>query len=116
MAISQDTMGRKAPPMHQPLTMAIVGFWKYFSRRHCHSQFNRRTLICTLRGSFFMSRKYSLMSIPAEKAVPSPVSTITPQRSSASTSSGLGRFNAQWVVDKFTTAQWVSVQVEYRPF
>jgi aldehyde dehydrogenase (NAD+) len=30
--------------------------------------------------------------------------------------SGLGRFNAQWVVDKFTTAQWVSVQVEYRPF
>jgi aldehyde dehydrogenase (NAD+) len=31
-------------------------------------------------------------------------------------SSGLGRFNAQWVVDKFTTAQWVSVQVEYRPF
>ena len=31
-------------------------------------------------------------------------------------SSGLGRFNAQWVVDKFTTAQWVSIQVEYRPF
>jgi aldehyde dehydrogenase (NAD+) len=30
--------------------------------------------------------------------------------------SGLGRFNAQWVVDKFTTAQWVSVQAEYRPF
>ncbi len=30
--------------------------------------------------------------------------------------SGLGRFNAQWVVDKFTTAQWISVQSEYRPF
>jgi aldehyde dehydrogenase (NAD+) len=30
--------------------------------------------------------------------------------------SGLGRFNAQWVVDKFTTSQWISVQVAYRPF
>jgi len=28
--------------------------------------------------------------------------------------SGVGRFNAQWVVDKFTTEQWVSVQVEKR--
>ena len=28
--------------------------------------------------------------------------------------SGLGRFNAQWVVDKFTTEQWVSVQTSYR--
>ena len=28
--------------------------------------------------------------------------------------SGVGRFNAQWVVDKFTTEQWVSVQAEYR--
>ncbi|TCX51683.1 aldehyde dehydrogenase family protein [Dehalobacter sp. 14DCB1] len=29
-------------------------------------------------------------------------------------SSGVGRFNAQWVVDKFTTEQWVSVQLKYR--
>lgn len=28
--------------------------------------------------------------------------------------SGVGRFNAQWVVNKFTTEQWVSVQVEKR--
>jgi len=28
--------------------------------------------------------------------------------------SGIGRFNAQWVVDKFTTQKWVSVQTEYR--
>ncbi|MCL2780606.1 MAG: aldehyde dehydrogenase family protein, partial [Actinomycetia bacterium] len=28
--------------------------------------------------------------------------------------SGLGRFNAQWVVDKFTTEQWVSVQEQPR--
>lgn len=28
--------------------------------------------------------------------------------------SGVGRFNAQWVVDKFTTEKWVSVQREYR--
>ena len=28
--------------------------------------------------------------------------------------SGVGRFNAQWVVDKFTTEQWVSVQTEKR--
>ncbi|MCL2463953.1 MAG: aldehyde dehydrogenase family protein, partial [Micrococcales bacterium] len=28
--------------------------------------------------------------------------------------SGLGRFNAQWVVEKFTTQQWVSVQADYR--
>ncbi|MDR1188191.1 MAG: aldehyde dehydrogenase family protein [Bifidobacteriaceae bacterium] len=28
--------------------------------------------------------------------------------------SGVGRFNAQWVVDKFTRDRWVSVQREYR--
>ena len=28
--------------------------------------------------------------------------------------SGVGRFNAQWVVDKFTTEQWVSVQAQPR--
>jgi aldehyde dehydrogenase (NAD+) len=28
--------------------------------------------------------------------------------------SGVGRFNAQWVVNKFTTEQWVSVQTQYR--
>lgn len=28
--------------------------------------------------------------------------------------SGVGRFNAQWVVDKFTTEKWISVQKEYR--
>lgn len=28
--------------------------------------------------------------------------------------SGVGRFNAQWVVDKFTTQQWISVQTDYR--
>jgi aldehyde dehydrogenase (NAD+) len=28
--------------------------------------------------------------------------------------SGIGRFNAQWVVDKFTVDQWVSVQREHR--
>jgi aldehyde dehydrogenase (NAD+) len=30
--------------------------------------------------------------------------------------SGLGRFNAQWVVDKFTTEQWVSVQYKNREY
>jgi aldehyde dehydrogenase (NAD+) len=28
--------------------------------------------------------------------------------------SGIGRFNAQWVVDKFTTDHWISVQREHR--
>jgi aldehyde dehydrogenase (NAD+) len=28
--------------------------------------------------------------------------------------SGLGRFNARWVVDKFTTDRWISVQTAYR--
>lgn len=28
--------------------------------------------------------------------------------------SGVGRFNAEWVLDKFTTQQWVSVQYQYR--
>jgi aldehyde dehydrogenase (NAD+) len=28
--------------------------------------------------------------------------------------SGVGRFNAQWVVDKFTTDKWISVQREHR--
>jgi len=28
--------------------------------------------------------------------------------------SGLGRFNAQWVVDKFTTERWISVQTAHR--
>ncbi len=30
--------------------------------------------------------------------------------------SGLGRFNADWVVRKFTTEKWVSVQREFRNF
>jgi len=30
--------------------------------------------------------------------------------------SGLGRFNGQWVVDKFTTEKWISVQTERRIF
>jgi aldehyde dehydrogenase (NAD+) len=28
--------------------------------------------------------------------------------------SGVGRFNAQWVIDKFTTDRWISVQTKYR--
>jgi aldehyde dehydrogenase (NAD+) len=28
--------------------------------------------------------------------------------------SGIGRFNAQWVVDKFTVDHWISVQREHR--
>jgi aldehyde dehydrogenase (NAD+) len=28
--------------------------------------------------------------------------------------SGIGRFNSQWVIDKFTTDRWISVQTEYR--
>ena len=30
--------------------------------------------------------------------------------------SGIGRFNGRWVVDKFTTEKWVSVQTGYRDF
>jgi aldehyde dehydrogenase (NAD+) len=30
--------------------------------------------------------------------------------------SGVGRFNGEWVLQKFTTEQWISVQREYRPF
>ncbi|NLM47053.1 MAG: aldehyde dehydrogenase family protein [Firmicutes bacterium] len=30
--------------------------------------------------------------------------------------SGVGRFNDQWVVDKFTTEKWISVQTNYRAF
>jgi aldehyde dehydrogenase (NAD+) len=30
--------------------------------------------------------------------------------------SGVGRFNSQWVADKFTIERWISVQEEYRPF
>jgi hypothetical protein len=50
MARSQDTTGRKAPPKQQPFTIAIVGFSKYLSRRHCHSQLSRRTFMFTMRG------------------------------------------------------------------
>jgi hypothetical protein len=28
----------------------------------------------------------------------------------------VGRFNDQWVVDKFTTEKWLSVQSSYRAF
>ena len=28
--------------------------------------------------------------------------------------SGIGRFNARWALDKFTTQKWISVQTEYR--
>lgn len=30
--------------------------------------------------------------------------------------SGVGRFNGEWVIDKFTTDKWISVQHEYRQF
>ncbi|MFG6120557.1 aldehyde dehydrogenase family protein [Thalassobacillus sp. B23F22_16] len=30
--------------------------------------------------------------------------------------SGVGRFNGQWAIDKFTTEKWISVQNEYRQF
>ncbi|SEA87400.1 aldehyde dehydrogenase (NAD+) [Thalassobacillus cyri] len=30
--------------------------------------------------------------------------------------SGVGRFNGQWAIDKFTTEKWISVQNEYREF
>ncbi len=30
--------------------------------------------------------------------------------------SGIGRFNSQWVADKFTVERWISVQEDYRPF
>ena len=28
--------------------------------------------------------------------------------------SGVGRFNARWAMEKFTTQKWISVQTEYR--
>ncbi|RSL34166.1 aldehyde dehydrogenase family protein [Salibacterium salarium] len=30
--------------------------------------------------------------------------------------SGIGRFNGEWILEEFTTVQWVSVQAEDRPF
>ncbi|GAA0592686.1 hypothetical protein GCM10009001_05960 [Virgibacillus siamensis] len=30
--------------------------------------------------------------------------------------SGLGRFNRDWILDEFTTVQWVSVQHERRDY
>jgi aldehyde dehydrogenase (NAD+) len=30
--------------------------------------------------------------------------------------SGLGRFNGDWVLEEFTTDQWVSLQVEPRQY
>lgn len=30
--------------------------------------------------------------------------------------SGVGRFNGEWVIDKFTTDKWISVQHQYREF
>jgi hypothetical protein len=73
-----------APPKHQPLTMAIVGFAKLRNRRHCQNAASRRTLRWTCSGALSTSRKYSLRSMPAENASPAPVSTTTPHASSAS--------------------------------
>ena len=36
IARSQATSGVKAPPKHQPLTIAIVGFAYVRRSRHCH--------------------------------------------------------------------------------
>ncbi|NAP00715.1 aldehyde dehydrogenase family protein, partial [Halomonas sp. MG34] len=30
--------------------------------------------------------------------------------------SGIGRFNGEWVMDEFTTTQWISVQAENREY
>ena len=41
IARAHATRGEKAPPKHQPLTIAIVGFGYGASKRHCHSAFVR---------------------------------------------------------------------------
>lgn len=30
--------------------------------------------------------------------------------------SGIGRFNGEWAIDKFTTAKWIGVQSGYREY
>ena len=46
MARSQATSGVKAPPKHQPLTMAMVGLQNAIMCFHCHCQAERRPLSC----------------------------------------------------------------------
>jgi hypothetical protein len=87
IARSQPTRGMKAPPKHQPLTIAIVGLAKLRSRRNCQVPLSQRTLRCTCSGAPSTSRKYSFRSIPAENDSPAPVSTSTPTSSSASSAS-----------------------------
>src|SRR6185295_919370 len=95
MARSQEAMGVKAPPKHQPFTMAMVGLAKFMSFCPCQANASRRARTWTMRGLSSVSRKYSLRSMPAEKESPEPVSTSTPQRSStsrASSTSFISRF------------------------
>src|SRR3954447_21690808 len=94
IARSHDTSGVNAPPKHQPLTIAIVGFGNTRSIRHCQSMLSRRTLRWTWSGAASTSRKYSLRSIPAENESPAPVSTSTAASSSASTSSSTSIISA----------------------
>ena len=84
---SHDTSGVNAPPKHQPLTMAMVGLGKNISRRHCQAIEARCTRITPIGVALSTSRKYSLMSMPAENDSPAPVSTSTWQRSSTSSAS-----------------------------
>src|SRR3954447_6723932 len=94
IARSHDTSGVNAPPKHQPLTIAIVGFGNTRSIRHCQSMLSRRTLRCTCSGASSTSRKYSLRSMPAENESPAPVSTSTAASSSASTASSTSIISA----------------------
>src|SRR5665647_1896456 len=80
MARSQEPSEVKAPPKHQPLTIAMVGLGKRCSCRHCHDIDARRTRITSIGVALSTSRKYSLISIPAEYESPAPVRTSTEHR------------------------------------
>src|SRR3979411_1590454 len=98
-ARSQATSGVKAPPKHQPLTMALVGLGEYVDRRHCQLALTRLMRAHSIADLSWLARKYSLRSMPAEKASPAPVSTRTPQRSSVSSASMVSSIS--WVSGGF---------------
>ena len=75
---------RKAPPKHQPLTIAMVGLGYMRSSFHCHVEASRRIFSWYVSGASSISRKYSFKSIPADHDSPAPVIINTLAASSSS--------------------------------
>ena len=70
IARSQETSGVNAPPKHQPLTMAMVGFGRPSDAATATSRPSAGREAASRRAGPSSARKYSRRSMPAEEGTP----------------------------------------------